>query len=426
MIEQFELAGKTYLALHEVRADEAAIEEVVSDLTSRPPLQAPKVDWQAIAEDLAAEGAERVTLSAEQESALDRCLRSPLSVLTGAAGTGKSTLLAPLVRAINQVDGEVPVRALTPTGKAADRLAGLGVSAMTIHRALAGAEWFDWDLGRFKLHAEGRVPADTLIIDEASMVDVGLLATLVRAVDWHATRRVVLVGDHHQLPPIGPGRPFYDLIALMDSADREEPESPFRGRLSELTQNYRVQEGSRAIAFATGFAREPVADEPLIWTSLAKGQDEGDLRIRFWEDGEDLHRLILEEIAELVARSCEEAGLDLEPDKRFDACIGHENGLDAGHWQIISPMRGWPHGTRKLNAVVQDEHHGWAKRSSPKWYGVKFGDEQVTWRDKVIQISNELLPAYSRELREEGQKGRIQRPDRASRVDVATSFQGRT
>ena len=79
------------------------------------------------------------------------------------------------------------------------------------------------------------------------MVDVELLGTWFRAVDSHAVRRV-FVGDHHQLPPIGPGRPFYDLIAANAIGRLDAPgrwavlELP----LSDLSHNYRVQvEGSR-------------------------------------------------------------------------------------------------------------------------------------------------------------------------------------
>ena len=287
MIERFVVGDSPFLALREIRAHEAVIEDFVARCSAgRYRCAEGGVADRCRGARCCGSGTGDALRRAG--GALDRCLRSPLSVLTGAAGTGKSTLLAPLVRAISQIDGQVPIRALTPTGKAADRLAGLGVPAMTIHRALAGADWFDWGLGCFKQDSTGRVEADTVIIDEASMVDVELLGTLVRAFDTHAVRRVVLVGDHHQLPPIGPGRPFYDLIALMDAADREGSESPFAGRLSELRHNYRVQEGSRAIAFASGFAREPVPDEPLLWSSLAKGQDEGDLRIRYWQDSDEL------------------------------------------------------------------------------------------------------------------------------------------
>ena len=109
---------------------------------------------------------------------------------------------------------------------------------------------------------------------------------------------------------------------------------------------------------------------------------------------------MLDEIEAVAARACEEAGLELDAERGFDASIGHEEGLTPSHWQLIAPMRGWPHGTRKLNAVIQDRFHAWAKRSTASWYGVKFGDKQVTWHDKVIQIRNEQVWAYSHELKE--------------------------
>lgn len=224
-------------------------------------------------------------------------MRSAVSVLTGAAGTGKSTLLAPFIASIREQEGQVPIRAFAPTGKAADRLKAVGVEGMTVHRALASAGWYDWDLGIWREHGTSQISADTLIIDECSMVDISLLGTLFKAIDWHGVRRLILVGDHYQLPPIGPGRPFFDFIMHLEAADEDNTgTNPYHARLNELTHNYRVAEGSRAIALANGFARQGEADEPLIWSSLAKGEDQGDLRVRFWADAQELHELLLAEI----------------------------------------------------------------------------------------------------------------------------------
>ncbi len=398
-----DLAGTEQLALREIAAFETGIRGVFDELAHRPLLSGHEIDWQALADELASTGrVSQLDLSDEQMRALDRSLRSPLSVITGAAGTGKSTLLAPLIAAIEQHEGRVPIRALAPTGKAADRLNRVGVDAMTIHRAIASAGWYDWDLGVWTDDGERSVAANTLIVDESSMVDVALLGTLFKAVDWHSVRRLVMVGDHHQLPPIGPGRPFFDLIRAMTSADEAGLDDPYADRLNELTHNYRVAEGSRAIALANSFARVPEPDDALIWTSLAKGEDQGDLRIRYWSNPEELHQLLLDEIQDLVRREAERTGLD--PDDRyvFDKMFAPEAGFDASHWQIIGPVRGEAHGTRKLNAVIQDTFHGWAKRPNLAPNGailrwpVKLGDEQVTIRDKVIQISNERLYARNR------------------------------
>ena len=351
-----------------------------------------------------------VELSEEQQRALDRMMRSAVSVLTGAAGTGKSTLLAPLIAAIREREGRVPIRALAPTGKAADRLKAVGVDGMTVHRALASAGWYDWDLGIWREHGTSQISADTLVIDECSMVDISLLGTLFKAVDWHGVRRLILVGDHYQLPPIGPGRPFFDFIMHLEDADEDTDEAnPYRARLNELSHNYRVAEGSRAIALANGFARQGEADEPLIWSSLAKGEDQGDLRVRFWADAQELHELLLAEIEELVTAECERAGLSLSEWQAFNATLGHKDAFGISHWQILGPVRDSSAGTRKLNAIIQDRWHGGFKQAdrfpsgAVKRWPVSFGDEQITSFDKVMQIRNEgRLVAYDLVAKQRG------------------------
>jgi hypothetical protein len=161
-----------------------------------------------------------------------------------------------------------------------------------------------------------------------------------------------------------------------------------------------VSAGSKAIAFANGFARRAEPDEPLLWESLAKGQDLGDLRIRFWKAPEDLHRLVVDELERVINAACVDAGHDPD-DWGFDFTIGHgDSPYNASYWQVIAPIKDAPHGTRKLNAVIQDKWHGWRKTAKRAPNGayirwpVKIGDEQITARDKVIQISNEQLPYW--------------------------------
>ena len=394
--------------MHPIHVYEKKIEDVVEDLVRRPQLDIAQVPWQTIAESVAERGSSKaVELSDEQKGALDRLIRSPLSVLTGAAGTGKSTLLAPLIAAIRSQEGRIPILALAPTGKAADRLKAVGVDGMTVHRALASTGWYDWGLGVWLDEADDRISADTLIIDECSMVDVRLLGTLFKAVDWHSVRRLILVGDHYQLPPIGPGRPFFDLIAQLEASDEGRNASEaYRGRLNELTHNYRVAAGSRAIALANGFARQGEPDEPLIWASLARGEDQGDLRVRFWNNGEELHSLLVDEVERLVTAECRRAGVEGNRWSLFNATLGHDDRFEVSNWQILGPVRGGASGTRKLNAVIQDHWHMAFKRIK-RWPGgaiqraaVAFGSEQITSMDKVMQARNESrLTAYNREAK---------------------------
>jgi exodeoxyribonuclease V alpha subunit len=387
-VEHFEVEEGAFLALRELRDREALLQAVFDELASRPALDLPAIDWGDHADA-------KLDLSDEQERALDRTYRGALSVLTGAAGTGKSTLLAPLIAGIRSKEGQIPISVLTPTGKAADRLKELDVSAMTIHSALASADWFDWDLYVSKPDGGSPITADTIIIDESSMVSVELLSTLFRAIDWNGVKRLILVGDHNQLPPIGPGRPFYDLIARMTVAGAAAQPDPYAGRLSKLTHNYRVAEGSRAIAFATGFAGEPEADEPQIWSALARGEDQGDLRIRFWNDTDELYEQLFAEIERVVRE--ETSADDLRDWKAFDATIGHPDVAKGALWQILSPMRGHAHGTSKINTLVQDRFHGWAKRGNADRHAVKMGDQAITSFDKVIQISNERMRGVGRD-----------------------------
>lgn len=408
-IERFDWGDVPQVALQRLRAHELRVEEVFDDLVRRPMLQMSPVAWQAIAESVAEErGFPKVELSPEQQRALDQLILSPMSVLTGAAGTGKSTLLAPLITAIRDQEGKIAIRALAPTGKAADRLRAVGVEAMTIHRALAGAGWYDWDLGLWVDSAEGRISAETLIVDECSMVDITLLGTLFKAIDWHGVRRLILVGDHYQLPPIGPGRPFFDLIAHLEAADQGlDTSNQYRGRLNELTHNYRVAEGSRAIALANGFARQSEPDEPQIWASLAKGEDQGDLRVRFWNNPVELQDMLVSEIERMVDDDCNQASVDGSEWTRFNATLGHDQGFSVSHWQILGPLRDTAAGTRKLNAIIQDRWHEIFKRSD-RWptgairrAAVAFGSEQITSMDKVMQIRNEgRLSAYERSTKQ--------------------------
>ena len=125
-IDRFELSEQPYLALHSIRDDEARIEAVLDELVSRPPDEKLTIEWQEIAEEHAGTSRRRRWSSLEEQRlALDRSFHGPLSVITGAAGTGKSALLAPLIAAIRKYEGMVPIRRSLPTGKAADQLQGL-------------------------------------------------------------------------------------------------------------------------------------------------------------------------------------------------------------------------------------------------------------------------------------------------------------
>ena len=150
---------------------------------------------------VATEGA---SLNEPQRRALAAVLRENLVLVCGGAGSGKTFTVAAIARTY-EARGKTVVLA-APTGKAAKRIEQVvGREAKTLHRLLG----FD---GRgFAAGPDDPVDGDVVIVDEVSMVDVPLAWQLLQAVDLGRTC-VVLVGDHNQLPPVGPGNLLRDLI----------------------------------------------------------------------------------------------------------------------------------------------------------------------------------------------------------------------
>jgi exodeoxyribonuclease V alpha subunit len=145
--------------------------------------------------------------SAAQREAIQMVLRSRVSILSGGAGTGKSFTVAAIYRIFARQSKSVALAA--PTGKAARRMMQLaeGAYAKTIHRLLGYNPVQGWEFNE-----NNKLPQDLIIIDEVSMCDVTLLWRLFSAIDLQRTQ-VLLVGDHNQLPPIGPGNVLRDVLA---------------------------------------------------------------------------------------------------------------------------------------------------------------------------------------------------------------------
>lgn len=142
----------------------------------------------------------------EQKHAVVQALKSPVSIITGGPGTGKTTIIDAVVNiATNQMYGAV---LMAPTGKAAKRLSeATGALAATIHRTLG----VDPQSGQFLSNEYCTLTGHLFIIDESSMLDIELAAAVLRAIPDGA--HVVFVGDIDQLPSVGPGNVLKDIIA---------------------------------------------------------------------------------------------------------------------------------------------------------------------------------------------------------------------
>ncbi|MDE0023635.1 MAG: ATP-dependent RecD-like DNA helicase [Spirochaetaceae bacterium] len=259
-----------------------------------------------------------IELSGAQQAAAARLLRSKVGVLTGGPGTGKTTLVRWIAGSFRRVGARVALAA--PTGRAAKRLEeSTGQPASTIHRLL---EFSPRD-GTFTRTREHPLATDLVVVDEASMVDVVLLAALLDAVPDRC--RVLFVGDADQLPSVGAGAVLADLalVAAIPTV-----------RLAEV---FRQSAASQIVRTAHAINRgefEPAAPS---------------------DAGDDFYFIARRE-PEQVADTLERVVTTRIP-RRFD--------LDPrSDIQVLSPMNRGPLGTAQLNARLRERLNP-ARASAP-------------------------------------------------------------
>ena len=147
-----------------------------------------------------------IELDETQKEAVKKAATEKILIITGSPGTGKSTILNVAINYFEQLGKTVTVGA--PTGRAAKRLTeATGRQAKTIHRLLK----YQPKINRFLKDENNPIDTDLLIIDEASMIDIRLFKSLLKAVK--KSTRLVLVGDIDQLPSVGPGNILSDIIS---------------------------------------------------------------------------------------------------------------------------------------------------------------------------------------------------------------------
>lgn len=143
-----------------------------------------------------------------QRMAIATAANKGLLILTGGPGTGKTTTIKGIIKVFEKQNLDIALAA--PTGRAAKRMTELtGKEAKTIHRLLE-VEWDEDDKPVFRKDTKNPLDCNALILDELSMVDISLFASLLDALPLGC--RLILVGDSDQLPPVGPGNVLHDLI----------------------------------------------------------------------------------------------------------------------------------------------------------------------------------------------------------------------
>ena len=282
------------------------------------------------------ESRSQLRLGPIQRQAVARALRDRVLVITGGPGTGKTTLVRGVVSILRRQKQTVLLAA--PTGRAANRLQeATGAEVRTVHRLLE----FDPHLGAFRRDAERPLEADLVLVDEASMLDVTLAASLFDAIPDDA--RLVLVGDVDQLPSVGPGSVLADVIV-----SEAVP-------VVRLTEIFRQSRASRIVVNAHRILQ---GHRPEVAAGVA-GKD-SDFHFIPRRTPEEVLDTLLHLVGERI-----EGGFGLDPRREI---------------QVLSPMRRGLLGTENLNRELQallNPSGAIAGRSGPFRIG-----------DRVMQVRN--------------------------------------
>lgn len=280
-----------------------------------------------------------VEYSADQERAIQEAAARGLLIITGGPGTGKTTVL----NAILEVLGRMQLKCLlaAPTGRAAKRLTEVtGEEASTIHRLLEAG--IDTSTGKMVFNRDDDNPlkTDVVIVDEMSMVDVQLLYSLLLAIP--RGKRLILVGDPDQLPPVGPGFPLRDMLRS--------------GTVPavELKEIFRQAQKSLIVMNAHRINRGELPDLKTVSSDF------------FF-----LRRKTEEDVSNLVRDLCAQR-------------LPKNMGIPSDQIQVLSPTRKGGVGTVALNKMLQAALNPGAPGKQEKQYGEYIFREG----DRVMQIRN--------------------------------------
>jgi exodeoxyribonuclease V alpha subunit len=286
------------------------------------------------------EAREDITFGKKQVLAIKESLDNGVVIITGGPGTGKTTTINAIISIYEDLDMKVVLAA--PTGRAAKRMTETtGRESQTIHRLLEFSFMESEDEMSFNKDDESPIDADVIIIDEASMIDILLMNSLLKAIN--PGTRLILVGDVDQLPSVGAGNVLRDLI-----------ESGCI-RVVRLDEIFRQAEESMIIVNAHRINK---GDYPIL--------NEKDKDFFFMDTGSTQETLA--------------TILDLVQD-RLPKYYGVDSLRDI---QVLSPMRRGEVGINSLNKHLQEV----LNPKDDNWQEKQVGDEIFRIGDKVMQVKN--------------------------------------
>ena len=339
----------------------------------------------------------------EKARALEEIANARFSVLTGSAGTGKSTLLSVLCKNPEIQEGGIAL--LAPTGKARVRMediarkAGIhNFKAYTLAQFLMRFQRYNPETQRYTLDGKPKEAiAKNVIVDECSMLTEEMLAALIESLT--GMERLILVGDHRQLPPIGAGRPFADIVAELRPAVTGFP--VVGTSYAELTIPRRQAAGDRDAAdLAVWFGGKPTPGHDRILEVFTGQRESATVKVVYWETADDL-------TSKLTRVLSEQLGFDptVDDSLEFARSLGGEingayayfnkdmSGAKAENWQILTPSRHKPEGVEALNRFIHRAYKAKQIKSSinDHRFVKPLGVEMIVYGDKIINNQNRRL-----------------------------------
>ena len=283
----------------------------------------------------------KVHYNEDQKNAIKKALENKITIISGGPGTGKTTIINAIVKLYIKMHDFSPMEVLAniallaPTGRASKKMSSsTGLPAMTIHRFL---KW-NKDTGNFGVNEYHKAQENLIIVDEMSMIDVTLFDALLKGIKSNV--ELIMVGDVHQLPSVGPGLILNDLIAS----------DLFT--FCPLEKIYRQSENSYIPYLALEIKNKDLSDD-----FLSQKDDYNFLSV----DGKY--------IKDMIKKIC---------------MMSKQKGLNEEDIQILAPMYKGENGIDNLNVILQELFNP----KSPKKEEIRYGEVVYRENDKVLQLQN--------------------------------------
>jgi len=396
-----------YLYLQVVKKSEEMIEKLIDKLTQKRNAPKKQIDIdvhikQSLEElkDIVKTEEQKTLFTSERKQLYKNIFSNSFYLLTGKPGAGKTYETSKIIEHLHTIGEDVLV--LAPTGKAALRLTEnikkytslTHIEAKTIDKYIFESKfgwcYEDWD-GTLVIDEDDKLTVENLVVDESSMLDLNKLAILLSVIKFtdKYPKRVILVGDENQLPPIGFGKPFHDIIQYVQAN-----EALLEAHYINLKSNCRQENDENILKLAEAFTdKTRCYEEAFNIIASGEGQKSKGLFVYKWKNKEELSEKIEEAFATVFKLDLEPATGEKNDFQKLNSLFGlYDNGyvnnqdykfretLKIENLQLLTPYRTGYFGTLGLNKHVQAKFR---KKSENEKI-----DKFFHHADKIIRLYN--------------------------------------